>query len=234
MGPFKRALRILWRTKPRHASVGEIKARSSTQGSEWSRVVAVAPAYDRLTACTSRWLSEALVTIHCTKLIGRSASRLSLMSVLAPSEPTLLIFFGHGDSSGFLTSSDLGTRSALYEGRHSQLCLPSDLSHINSAAVFGYACSSGAFAGPHFGGACLGFSGPLPFELSQEEAFSRPIQLAVLQVLSSGRLDSASKAVLLEAYRREHELWSARLSDSAYPRARTVCMCLEEHARMLI
>lgn len=234
MGLFRSALRRLGRTKPSHPPIAEFETHGHTDGSGWSRVVAVAPAYDRLTVCTARWLSEALTTIHCTKLIGGAASRLSLMSVLAPSESTLLIFFGHGDSSGFLTSADLGTHRALYQGRHSQLCLPSDLSHITSAAVFGYACSSGAFAGPDRDGACLGFSGPLPFELSQEEAFSRPIQLAVLHVLSNGRLDSTSRAVLLEAYRREHELWTARLSDSAYPRARTVCMCLEEHARMLI
>ncbi|MEK7993592.1 MAG: hypothetical protein AAB403_07290, partial [Planctomycetota bacterium] len=74
-------------------------------------MVAVAPAYDQLTSCFSRWLLKALTGIDCILFVGDSAERSRFLASLGGDKSTLVVLFGHGTDDAFFTSPELGLES---------------------------------------------------------------------------------------------------------------------------
>lgn len=202
--------------------------------------VMVAAGYDDLTREMQKWLSDTYSKLEGIEpLFGESASRSRLLSIIRESEDGLvLIFFGHGDPVALLTAAHLGAEPFCKRG--SRLCTADDLVETLSVQVFAYCCSSSADLGERVRRAgadnrFLGYRGEIPFStaLAEVDAFKRPVMGVVSSILEAGEIDPREViADLLDGYRREHERW-LRGDLSEEDRSMLICMCLEEHVRLL-
>lgn len=204
------------------------------------KYILVGPSYDNLTEVMRKWLEtlfEKLMTGASlpggSLITGENATQEILRSQLAKGtsrEEVTLIFYGHGDDIGLLTSPTKGP--ALPDGEHGRLVTQEDFHVGEMSVVVGFCCSSALIFGRDLyasrkAGAFIGYKKTIDFVLDRPycNAFERPMSKFVLE-------DGWSIERLRRCYMEEYNKWlGGEFSDG--PAADIVCMCLDQHVRSL-
>src|SRR5262249_7733830 len=132
-----------------------------------------------------------------------------------PSNPVLIVFFGHGVPGALLTSASLGDKSRDYENRHGTLlAFDDDIPQNVTLHVVGFCCSAALKLGVSLrerNHRFLGFSSNLYFVFGwpYEDAFRRPISRALRQIITTrGNVGEESWRTLLDEYTTEYNKWT--------------------------
>lgn len=200
----------------------------------------VAPAYDDLTMMMREWLEALFQDFEFVNARGSArlitaddASWATLRSHLESTtsgEGITLIFYGHGDDIGFLTSPNIG--SVLPDGKHGRLVTQGDFHAGAVSVVVGFCCSSATVFGRDLhalgkSGTFIGFTEDIGFvhDRPYRQAFERPMRKFILD-------DGWNIENLRKIYLDEYDKWlDGEFSDG--PAADIVCMFLDQHLRCM-
>lgn len=196
-----------------------------------------AASYDDLTRHMLEWLSKFNST-EVRALFGEDASRAKLLSYIdTHRDSMLLVFYGHGVPAAFLTAAHLGSEPV--EQDKAYFCKATDFKDSSNVHILAYCCSAAANFGKEIrkaGGDSkfIGYRYEIPFSTAplEVDAFERPLDGTVNELLGNGEIDDDVGDRLVRDYRKEHASWLSG-EYSTEDRAMMVCMFLEEHMRAL-
>jgi hypothetical protein len=169
-----------------------------------SKLVLLAPSYDRLTEAMRLWLEE-LATRAVSCISGDGVRRESVQNLILQHERLIIIFGGHGTPDALLGPPVPPNTLSIRNTKHSKI-YDKSLASLGPSCLLAVCCSAAADLGSTikaFDRSFLGYKRDIPFHLCDEgcsEIWKSIVQTVARRVIEDGNVSKTHSNVLTTLY----------------------------------